>query len=101
MKDGKEDEENQGSSEDVTEDGHISNTNFDQDSDISFTNDTDEETDTEVIEEEDWIEYMQRSTDEAIEQMKTTKIQCWIKTHRRMKWRLAMKSHRCRSKDGK
>ena len=76
MKGGKEHEENQGSSEDETEDGHSSNTNCDQDSDISFMKDTDEEIDTAVIEEEDWIEYMTRSTDEAIEQMKTTKIQC-------------------------
>ena len=29
--------------------------------------------DTAVIEEEDWSEYMKRSTDEAIEQMKSTK----------------------------
>ena len=90
-KDGKEDEENLGSSEDETEDGHSSNTNCDQDSDISFMNDNDEEIDTAVIEEEDRIEYMKRSTDVAIEQMKTPKIQCWIKTHRRMKWILAMR----------
>ena len=90
-KDGKEDEENLGSSEVETEDVHNSNSNCDQDSDISFMNDNDEEIDTEVIEEEDWIEYMKRSTDVAIEQMKTTKIQCWIKTHRRKKWRLAMR----------
>ena len=89
-KDGKEDNENLGSSEGGTEYGHSSNTNCDQDSDISFMNETDEEKDTAVIEEEDWIEYMKRSTDEAIEQMQNTKIQCWIKTHRRMKWRLAM-----------
>ena len=57
-----------GSSEDETEDGHSSNTNCDQDSDISFMNDTVEEIDTAVIEEEDWIEYMKRSADEAIEQ---------------------------------
>ena len=48
-------------------------------------NDTDEEMDTAVIEEEDWIKHIKRSTDEAIGQIKTTKIQCWIKTHRRMK----------------
>ena len=53
-------------------------------------NDTDEEIDTAEI-EEDWIEYMKRSTEEAMERMKTAKIQCWIKTHRRMKWRLAMR----------
>ena len=82
-------EENQGGSEGETEDGHNSNTNCDQDSDISFRNDTDDEINTTEIEEEDWIEYMKRSTDEAMERMKTTKIQCWIKTHRRKKWRLA------------
>ena len=54
-------------------------------------NDTDEEIDAAEIEEDDWIDYMKRSTDEAIERMKTAKIQCWIKTHRRMKWRLAMR----------
>ena len=90
-KDGKEDKENLGSSEDETEDGHNSNTNCDQDSDISFMNDNDEEIVTAVIEEEDLVEYVTRSTDVAIEQMKTAKIQCWIKTHRRMKWRLAMR----------
>ena len=91
-KDGKEDKENLGSFEDETEDGHSSNTNCDQDSDISFMNDNDEEIDTAFIEEEeDWIEYVKRSTDEAIEQMKNTKIQCWIKARRRMKWRLAMR----------
>ena len=57
--------------------------------------DTDEEIDTADIEEEEeeeeWIEYMKRSKEAAIERMKTAKIQCWIKTHRRMKWRSAMR----------
>ena len=48
-------------------------------------NDTDEENDTAEIEEEDWIEYMKRCTDEAMQRMKTAKIQCWINAHRRMK----------------
>ena len=65
-----------------------SNTDCDQDSDTSFRQDTDEEIDTADIEEEEWIEYMKRSTDEAMERMK---VQCWIKTPRRMKWRLAMR----------
>ena len=34
---------------------------------------------------------MKRSTDEAMERMKLAKIQSWIKTHTRMKWRLAVK----------
>ena len=36
-------------------------------------NDTDEEMDTAVIEEEDWIEYLKRRTDEAVERMKIQK----------------------------
>ena len=32
---------------------------------------------------------MERSTEEAMQRMETAKIQCWIKKHRRMKWRLA------------
>ena len=91
MKDGEE-ETNHGSSEDETDGANSSNTDCDQYSDISFMNDTDEESDTADIEEEDWIDYMKRSTDEAMERMKTAKIQCWIKTHRRMKWRLAMRT---------
>ena len=62
----KEDEENQRSSENQTDDGHSSNTDCYQCSDISFMNDIDEETDTAEIKEEDWIEYMKRSTDEAM-----------------------------------
>ena len=42
--------------------------------------DTDEELDTADIEEE-WIDFMKRSTDEAMERMITVKIQCRVKTH--------------------
>ena len=55
-KDGEEDSENHWSSEDETADGNSSNTDWDQDSDISFMKDTDEEIDTADIEEEDWID---------------------------------------------
>ena len=83
-----EEKENKGNYEDETDNGNSSNTDRDQDSDISFMNVSDEEIDTaEIEEEEDWIQYRKRSTDEAI----TAKIQCWIKAHRRMKWRLAMR----------
>ena len=68
--------------------------------DISFMNDTDEEIDTAEIEEEEWIEYMTRSTEEAMERMKTVKIECWIKTQRRMKWRIAMRTASLPEKDG-
>ena len=90
-KDGEEDKENHGSSEDESADGNSSNTDCDQDNDISFMKDTDEEIDTADVEEEEWIEYVKRRTDSVMERMKTAKIQCWIKTHRRLKWRLAMR----------
>ena len=45
------DPENLGGTEDEKEDGQSSNTCCDQDSDISFKNDTDEEIDTTTIEE--------------------------------------------------
>ena len=58
-----------GSTGDESEDGQSSVTHNDQDSDVSFENDTDEEIDSTVIEEEDLIEYTKRSADEAIEKM--------------------------------
>ena len=91
-KDGGEEKANNGSPEDETDDGNSSDTDRDQDSDISFVNDTDEEIDTAEI-EEDWVEHVKRSTDKAMERMKTAKIQCWIKAHSRL-------SHRYRKKDG-
>ena len=63
----------------------------DQDSDVSFLEDIDEEIDKMEIEEEDWIKYIKRSTREAEEQMKKANIPCWIETHRRLKWRMAMR----------
>ena len=80
------------SSGDETVEGSSSTSDCDQDSDVSFLNDTDEEIDTAEIEQEEWIEYIKRSTAEAEELMKNAKIPCWIETHRGMKWRLAMRT---------
>ena len=56
------------------QDGHSSKTNCDQDSDISFMNDTDEEMDTAVTEEEDWIEtHEKKHSLKPLKQTKTTK----------------------------
>ena len=74
-----------------SEDGQSSNTHNDQDSDISFENDTDDDIDTTVLEEEEWINYIRRSTDEAMEKMENAKIRFWKKTHKRMTWRLALR----------
>ena len=49
-----------GSTGDESEDGQGSKTHNGQDSDVSFENDTDEDIDTTVIEEEDWIEYIKK-----------------------------------------
>ena len=45
-----------------------------------------------MIEEEEWIDYIKRSTDEAMEKMENAKIRCWNKTHKGMKWRLALRT---------
>ena len=58
---------------------------------MSFENDNDEETDAAEIEEEEWVEYIKRSTSEAVEKMVNEKIRCWKMTQRKMKWRLAMR----------
>ena len=79
---------------DESEDGQSSTTHNDQDSDVSFENDTDEEIDTTVIEEEDWMEYIKRSTDDALEKMENTESssqinQTWINTAKdRVRWTL-------------
>ena len=87
----KRDTDDLGSTGDESEDGQSSNTHNDQDSEISFEDDTHEEVDTTVIEEEEWIEYIKRSTHEAMEKVENTKIRCWNKTHKIMKWRLALR----------
>ena len=66
-----------GNSQAGTDDEQSLNTNCDQDSDTSFMNGTDEETATADIEEEDLIDDITRSTEEAIDQMKTARIQ-WL-----------------------
>ena len=85
------DTEDLGSTEDGNEDGQSSNTHNDQDSDVSFENDTNDEIDTTAIEEEEWLEYIKRNTAEAIEKIENAKTRCWIKTLKRMKWRLALR----------
>ena len=72
-----------GSTGDESAEGQSSITHNDQDSNVSLENDTDEEIDTTEIEEENWIEYITRSTDEAMEKMETAKIRCWNKTQKK------------------
>ena len=77
--------------DDESEDWKSDKSHNDQDSGVSFESDNDEEMDAAEIEEEDWIEYIKRSTNEAVEKMENEKIRCWNMTQRKMKWRLAMR----------
>ena len=58
---------------------------------MTFDEDSDKDIDTVEIEEEDWIDYIRRSTADAIDKMEHAKIRCWNKTHRKMKWKLALR----------
>ena len=49
---------------------------------MSFESDNDEEIDAAEIEEEDLVEYITRSTDEAMEKMENEKIRCWNMTQK-------------------
>ena len=71
-----------------TDEGSEQDSKKDQDSDVSFQADADEEIDA-TENEEDWIEYIKRSTKEAEEHMEKHKIKCRIEIHRRLKWRMA------------
>ena len=70
----KRDNDDLGRTVDESEDGQSSITHNDQDSDVCFENDTEEEIDTTVTEEEDWIDYIKRSTNDPIEKMGRTQI---------------------------
>ena len=59
---------------------------------MTFDEDSDEDIDTVEIEEEDWIDYMRRSTAGAIDKMERAKIRCWNKTHRKMKWEISIEN---------
>ena len=68
---------------DESEDGKSDTSHDDQDSDVSFEIDNDEEIDAAEIEEEDWVEYIKRSTNEAKEKMGSEKIRCWNMTQKK------------------
>ena len=73
------------STDDESGDGLNTTTHNDVDSEVSFEDDADEE-----IEEEDWMEYIKRSTDDALDKMESAKVRCWNKTQK-MTWKLALR----------
>ena len=76
---------------DESEDGQNSISHNDQDSDVSLEIDNDEEIDAAEIKEEEWVEYIERSTIDVVEKMDNEKIRCWKTTQRKMTWRLALR----------
>ena len=79
------------STDDESGDGQSTSTQNDVDSEVTFEDDPDEEMDTTAIEEEDWIDYIKRSTVDAMDKMERAKIRCWNGTHKKMKWKLALR----------
>ena len=77
--------------DDESGDGQSTTTHNDVDREVSFEDDADDEIDTTSIKEEDWIEYVRKSTEEAMEKMESAKIRCWNKIHKKMKWKLALR----------
>ena len=80
--------DNEGTTDKETDEGSEQDSKKDQDSDVSFQEDADEEIDA-TENEEEWFEYIKRSTREADENMKKHNLKCWIEVHRRQKWRMA------------
>ena len=74
---------------DESKDGQSSISHNNLDSDASLEMDTNEETDTTMIEEEDWVDYIKRSTIEAIEKGKGED-QMLEQDSQKMKWKLTM-----------
>ena len=58
---------------------------------MTFDEDSEKEIDTIEIEEEDWIDYIKRSTADALDKMERAKIRCWNRTHKNMEWKLALR----------
>ena len=69
------------------EEGETYNSDCDQDSDVSFIKDSEEDMEEIENEEEEWIDYLMRSTKETEERMKSAEVPLWIEAHRKMKWR--------------
>ena len=79
------------STDDKSGDDQSTKSEDDMDSGVTFDEDSEKDIDTAEIEEEDWFDYIRRSTADAIDKMEHAKIRCWNRTHRKMKWKLALR----------
>ena len=71
------------STDDESGDGQITKSTDDVDSEVTFDEDSDKDIDTVEIEEEDWIDYIKRSTVDALDKMERAKIRCWNRTDKK------------------
>ena len=79
------------STDDKSDEDQSTKSEDDMDSGATFDEDSEKDIDTAEIEEEDWFDYIRRSTADAIDRMDHAKIRCWNKTHKKMKWKLALR----------
>ena len=70
------------STDDESGDGQSTKSEDDVDSGVTFDEDSEKDIDTIEIEEEDWIEYIKRSTVDASDKMERAKIRCWNRTQK-------------------
>ena len=80
------------STDDKSDDDQSTKSEDDMDSGVTFDEDSEKDIDAAEIEEEDWFDYIRRSTADAIDKMEHAKIRCWNRTHRKMKWKLASRN---------
>ena len=69
--------------DDESGDGQSTKSKDDVDSEVTFEEDSDEEMDTIEIEEDDWTEYIKRSTVDALDKMECAKNRCCNMTHKK------------------
>ena len=91
IEEGNDDKTENCSTDDESGDGQSTKSEDDVDSGVTFDEDSEIDIDTAEIEEEDWFDYIRRSTADAIDKMEHAKIRCWNRTHRKMKWKLALR----------
>ena len=65
------------STDDKSSDDQSTKSEDDMDSGVTFDEDSEKDIDTAEIEEEDWIDYIRRSTADAIDKMEHANIRCW------------------------
>ena len=88
------------STDDESGDGQSTKSQEDVDSEVTFDEDSDEEIDTMKIAEEDWFDYIERSTADALDKMERAKIRCWNRTHKKWNGNWHWESQHHRVKDG-